>query len=87
MSVLDKILSKLSKLEEISLAHGDELLTLPKAAEFLKISKGYVYQLTRKHLIPCHKRLGKKILFSRTELYLWVMDMPSNTGSESSSRI
>ncbi|MEH0861970.1 helix-turn-helix domain-containing protein [Halobacteriovorax sp. DPLXC-1] len=49
----------------------EELMSVNDVASFLNVSKGYVYQLCRKGLIPNYKRLGK-LYFLRNELVRWV---------------
>ena len=49
----------------------EELLSVNDVASFLKVSKGYVYQLCRKKQIPNYKRLGK-LYFLRSEVVRWV---------------
>jgi len=46
----------------------DETLNVYGAAEFLKMSRWTLYQLTRRNEIPCHRPIGKKLVFFRSEL-------------------
>lgn len=50
-----------------AVAHGDDLLTVQHASEFLRISASTLYQLTSGHEIPFMKR-GKRLYFNREEL-------------------
>lgn len=43
-------------------------LTAKEAADFLGITKKYLYQLTHKHAIPYYSPMGRHILFKRHEL-------------------
>jgi excisionase family DNA binding protein len=51
----------------------DKPLTIDEAANFLKISKGYLYRLTSGGKIPFHKPTGKRIFFKKEELesFIW----------------
>jgi len=69
---MEKIHAELIWLRRRMSAQTDELMTVPKAAEYLGFTEGYLYKLTSKKVIPFHKKLGKKILFTRMELYEWV---------------
>jgi excisionase family DNA binding protein len=46
----------------------DKTLDLKAAADFFKISRWTVYQLTRKNKIPCHRPIGWKLVFFKSEL-------------------
>jgi excisionase family DNA binding protein len=48
-----------------------EYLTIDQAAEFLKLSKGAIYKRTMNETIP-FQRNGRKLLFRRSDLMLWV---------------
>lgn len=45
----------------------DEVLTVSEAAKFLRVTTVFIYKLTAKNEIPCH-RLGAKILLIKSEL-------------------
>lgn len=45
-----------------------ETLTIDEAAEYLGISKSYMYRLTAEHELTYHKPLGKQVYIQRTEL-------------------
>jgi excisionase family DNA binding protein len=46
----------------------DQMLTATQAAEFLGITKSYLYKLSSKGILAKHKPGGKIILFARTDL-------------------
>jgi len=46
----------------------DETMDVLAAAAFLKLSKWSLYQLTRKNKIPCHRPIGRKLVFIKDEL-------------------
>lgn len=50
---------------------ADELLTLDEVAAFLKLPKSWIYERTRRKLIP-HVKLGKYLRFPRAALSRWV---------------
>jgi len=47
-----------------------EFLNLDEAAEFLRLSKSFLYKNTSQKTIPFRK-IGKKLLFERSELQAW----------------
>lgn len=49
------------------------LLTIEEAADFLDLSKSYLYKLTKRGEIPHYKPRGKKIFFRKMELWNHVL--------------
>lgn len=49
------------------------LLTVGEAAEWLRLTKGHIYQLTMKKQIPFPKT-GRGLLFRRSELMEWMRE-------------
>jgi excisionase family DNA binding protein len=56
----------------------DELLTVPQAAEFLRLTVPTIYGLLHKGSIPSMKQ-GKRVYFSKQELLAWLKDGRKNT--------
>ncbi|MBI4591455.1 MAG: helix-turn-helix domain-containing protein [Candidatus Rokubacteria bacterium] len=50
---------------------AEELLTLDEVAQLLKVPKSWIYERTRRKLIP-HVKLGKYLRFPRSALSRWV---------------
>jgi len=48
-----------------------QLMTIREAAEFLKVSRSYLYQATRRGEVPV-MRLGRSLRFSRETLSAWI---------------
>lgn len=46
-------------------------LSVKELSDWLKFSKSYIYELTRKKKIPFHK-LGGKILFDTEKIKQWI---------------
>lgn len=46
-------------------------LSVAQAAEYLGLSKGYVYTLAKTHELPL-TRIGRRLLFLRTDLDAWL---------------
>ena len=67
----NQILSKLTFIED-QLRTNSRPLSLPEAADYLTISKSYLYKLTHKNKIPHYKPNGKKIYFLEKELNEWL---------------
>ena len=73
----DEILTKLTNLENlIKKGQTEKPLTLNEAAQYLDISKSYIYKLTCSNKIPHYKPQGKKIYFDKSELDSWLMTNP-----------
>ncbi len=65
---LSKILERIeAKLVDLSLVR-EKPYDLAGGAEYLKISKSHLYQLTSKGLIGFYKPAGKKIYFDKADL-------------------
>jgi excisionase family DNA binding protein len=50
---------------------ADELLTLDEVAAMLRVPRSWIYERTRRKLIP-HVKLGKYLRFPRRALVRWV---------------
>lgn len=48
-----------------------EVMTADEAAEFLRVERNTVYDYANRGQIP-HKRLGRRLLFSRSALVIWL---------------
>ena len=49
-----------------------EVLTSDEAANYIGVSKAYLYKLTMGKKIPHYKPMGKMVYFNRQELELWL---------------
>ena len=49
-----------------------EIITLNEAAQYLGMSKSYLYKLTSNGAIPHYKPFGKMVYFNRPELEQWL---------------
>lgn len=47
-------------------------LNIREAAAYLNFRVSYLYKLTAAHQIPFYAPVGRKILFKRSELDMWV---------------
>ena len=52
-------------------ATGNDILTVPEAAEFLRVGKNALYDAIGRLEIP-HRRIGKHIRLSRAALLEWL---------------
>lgn len=50
-----------------------DLLTVPEAAQLLRISRNLAYELVAQHQLPC-VRLGRTIRIPRDSLELWIRE-------------
>lgn len=65
---LKEIKSQLTSMQQTQ----EEFVTLPQAAEFLKISKSKIYKMTMSREIKFFKPSGKKILFKKSDLVKFI---------------
>lgn len=68
----NEVLSKLNELEELLRRKNDKPLNFNQAAEYLGFSHSYLYKLTSRKIIPCHRPTGKMLFFSKAELDEWI---------------
>ncbi len=69
-----EILKKLNQLEakiDSLSSTAKERLTIEEAAEYLKLSKSFIYKATSSKLIPYYKPFGKVIYFEKADLDNW----------------
>jgi excisionase family DNA binding protein len=52
--------------------------TADEVAVFLGISRRFVYELCQRNELP-HRRVGKKLIFSRQQLTQWLNEANSST--------
>ena len=57
----------------VSASTTKEILTIEEAAEFLSMSKSYLYKQTSAQRIPHYKPTGKRCYFRRSELEEWIL--------------
>ncbi len=71
-----EILQKLDEIEGLLKVQRTKPFTFNEAAEYLGISKSYLYKLTSGGKIPYYKPFGKKIYFDKVMLDDWVYSKP-----------
>ena len=62
----------LNFIKENTVLYSKEVLTSYEAAQYMGISKSYLYKLTMKQQIPHYKPMGKMVYFNRQELESWL---------------
>ena len=78
-----EILEKLTTIENLLLkGQTEKPLTLNEAAQYLDISKSYLYKLTSTNKIPHWKPQGKRVYFTKAELDAWILRHPVKTETE-----
>ena len=85
----DKICVLERKVDELTKQKGitkeelpeDDLMTVDSAAEYLRMSRSSIYQLTSRHELPFMKR-GKRLYFKKEELRLWIEEGSNKPSSE-----
>ena len=66
---------------EIGLA-AKNVLNIDDVAILTGMSKGYIYQLTHKRIIPFYKPTGKQMYFDRSEIEAWMKRNRYDTDDE-----
>lgn len=56
-----------------------EILNMEEAAEFLGLSRSYLYKVTHAQLIPYYQPLGKIIYFEKSVLKDWIRSHKGKT--------
>ena len=74
-----EILEKLTTIENLLKGQTEKPLTLEEAAEYLGLSKSYLYKLTSAHKIPHYKPQGKRVYFTTAELDTFLLRNPVKT--------
>lgn len=63
-----------------------EVLTSDEAADYMGVSKSYLYKLTMRKQIPHYKPMGKMCYFNRAELEEWLQQNRCATDDELSQK-
>lgn len=66
-----KILQELAEIKRNTLLAAKNVLTLSDVALLTGLSKGHIYMLTSKKLIPHYKPNGRLLYFDRSEVEDW----------------
>jgi excisionase family DNA binding protein len=59
----------------------EHFLTADEAADFLRVSRSWIFKLTSARAIP-HIHMGRRVLFDREELYEWAKQRRVPTAKE-----
>lgn len=70
----DEVLEKLTSIETLLKQKHDQPLNFVQAAQYLGFSHSYLYKLTSRKIIPCHRPTGKVLFFSKNELDVWIFE-------------
>lgn len=68
----DAIANSLEEIKSLLKRQNDLPLNFVQAAQYLGFSHSYLYKLTSRKIIPCHRPTGKMLFFSKVELDEWV---------------
>ncbi len=60
----------------------DELLTVQQVAELTKFSRGRVYRLAARGVLPAPIRIGHRVRWRRSDLLAWLASAPARTAAE-----
>lgn len=71
MEKQEQLLNQLIKQATAPQSEQDVFLTVPEAADFLKISVPTLYGYTQKAEVPCFRK-GKRLYFSKKQLIKWI---------------
>ncbi|MGK9476717.1 helix-turn-helix domain-containing protein [Melioribacter sp. OK-6-Me] len=79
----DAIANQLEEIKALLRKKNDKPLNFNQAADYLGFSHSYLYKLTSRKKIPCHRPTGKMLFFSKAELDEWIFE---NRSQESGDR-
>lgn len=71
------IMSKIAEIKKIMLMKQKQVLSLEEAAQFLGVSKSYMYKLTSVRTVPFSKPNGGTLFFDKEELTNWALGKKS----------
>ena len=74
LKIISKLISKQPKKDD------DKLLNFNQTADYLGVSHSYLYKLTAKNLIPCHRPMGR-LYFYKHELDSWIKHNDKNVNN------
>jgi excisionase family DNA binding protein len=80
------IIDRLDRIEKIVTGMKSKPLSLKEAAEYLGISRSYLYKLTSQERIAHSKPGGKKVYFDKEELDRWALRNPVATHEQIKQR-
>lgn len=70
--VKNQVAAEVNRIVAAHQTEEKEILTMEEAAEFLGLSRSYLYKVTKAELIPYYKPLGKIIYFEKSVLKDWI---------------
>jgi len=77
-----EIEDRLRNIETMLEVQKPKPMTFDAAAEYLGISKSYLYKLTSRGQIPHYKPYGRKIYFDKVSLDKWVYSKPVKSSAD-----
>ena len=70
----EDIKKQLEEIKSLIRKADDKPFNFNQAAEYLGFSHSYLYKLTSRKIIPCHRPTGKMLFFSKAELDEWIFE-------------
>lgn len=68
----EEIKKQLEEIKSLIRKGEDKPFNFNQAAQYLGFSHSYLYKLTSRKIIPCHRPTGKMLFFSKAELDDWI---------------
>ncbi len=75
------IISKLEKIEQLSMLAAKNVLTIEDASILTGLAKSSIYRMTSQRQIP-HSKRGNSLYFNRKELEDWMLEYRVKTKKE-----
>ncbi len=75
------IISKLEKIEQLSMLAAKKVLTIEDASILTGLAKSSIYRMTSQRQIP-HSKRGNSLYFDRKELEDWMLEYRVKTTKE-----
>ena len=70
--VIMAIFKTVKRIEELILKGQDGIFDINEAADYLNVSKSFLYRLTCEKRIPHYKPTGKRLYFKKQDLDAWL---------------
>lgn len=82
LQILNERLERIEKLLESQSINSKIIYSIEEVAEYIGVSKGYVYKMTSRGLIPYYKPNGKTLYFKKEEIDDWLLRNRQSTNAE-----
>jgi excisionase family DNA binding protein len=87
MRPYQEVVERLQRIEEMLQGQALKPMSFAETAEYLGVSKSYLYRMTSEGKIPHYKPGGKKVYFEKGEVDRWLMARRVSTAEEIRAKV